>query len=203
MRKILVVFSAAWLGVALFSSASLAQRSGPSKAGKFQTTLVTAYDACVASNDTTTGSLPLPACHPAVPSDGQCTISSSGGGKAAAKVDPAGDVALKIKLKGIEGCDGETLQGQATLRVTTNQCASLDADGCTVSDLTHFPVTSGGNCVIDKGQCQIKTTVNTEIGAGTLSAGHNTSIELGGIFLKRQTGANDPGDVATSGLVVP
>jgi hypothetical protein len=128
---------------------------------------------------------------------------NSGGRFGVPGPDPAGDVALKIKLKGIEGCDGETLQGQATLRVTTNQCASLDADGCTVSDLAHFPVTSGGNCVIDKGQCQIKTTVNTEIGAGTLSAGHNTSIELGGIFLKRQTGANDPGDVATSGLVVP
>jgi len=57
------------------------------------------------------------------------------------------------------GCDGETLQGQATIRVTTNQCASLDADGCTVSDLAHFPVTSaiGSTACLESLPCAART----------------------------------------------
>lgn len=205
MQRLAFVLGGAFLGVALLANVSLAQRTGPTKAGKFQATLVTAYDTCAAmdANDTTSGGLPLPACHPAVPSDGQCSIGSDGGGKVAAKVDTAGDVALKAKVKGLVGCDGETLEAQAGARVTTNNCMSADADGCTVFELVGFPVTDGGSCVVDTGKCQIKTTLNAELGAGTITAGENTSIELNGVTLSRNTGINDPGDVAAAGLVIP
>ena len=189
----------------LFANTSMAQRSDPGKAGKFQSTLVTAYKACLAPNDTTAGALPLPACHPPVPDDDTCQVPNAGGGKTQAKVDPAGDVALKFKLKGVSGCDGETFQAVATLRLTTNDCLSADPNGCTVVDLTDFPLTGPGSCVVSDGKCQIKTTVNTELGAGTLVAGKNTSITLGGVGLKRTTTVNGgtPGIVVKAGLGIP
>src|SRR5262249_12901398 len=131
MRRVLFVFGGALLGVMLLANASMAQRSDPAKAGKFQSTLVTAYKACLAPNDTAGGTLPLPACHPAVADDDTCKVPAAGGGKTAAKVDPAGDIALKTKLKGVTGCDGETFQGIVTVRVTTNNCVSADPNGCT------------------------------------------------------------------------
>jgi len=205
MRRVLVVFGGALLGVMLLANSSMAQRSDPGKAGKFQSTLVTAYKACLAPNDTTAGSLPLPACHPAVPDDNTCKVPSAGGGKAQAKVDPAGDVALKVKLKGVTGCDGETFQGITSVRVTTNNCASADPNGCTVSDLNDFPITSAGSCVVDAGKCQIKTTVNTELGAGTLTAGDDISITLNGTGLKRTTTVNGgvAGIVVKAGVGIP
>lgn len=204
MRRVVFVLGGALIGVAFLTTASMAQRTGPTKAKKFQSTLVTSYDVCVGpGNDTTAGALPLGACHPAVPADGQCSIDPGGGGKVQAKVDPSGDVALKVKLKGIVGCDGEVLQAQAGARVTTNNCNSADVDGCTVVDLIGFPITSPGNCTIANGQCQIKTTLNTELGPGVLVPGENTSIELAGAALSRVGGANDPGDVASAGLVIP
>lgn len=205
MRRVLFVFGGACIGVALLSSASMAQRTGPAKAKKFQANLVTAYDICNAmdANTNTIGGLMLPACSPAVPSDGTCSIDPGGGGKVQAKADAAGDVALKVKLKGIVGCDGEELQAQADARVTTNNCADANPDGCTVFELISFPVTNPGNCVIANGQCQIKSTVNAELGAGTIVAGENTSIEIGNVVLERQTGIGDPGDVARAGVVIP
>jgi len=183
----------------------MAARNDPGKAGKFQATLVTAYKACLAPNDTTLGALPLAACHPAVPDDNTCQVPSAGGGKAQAKVDPAGDVALKLQLKGVVGCDGETFQGITSVRVTTNNCVSADPDGCTVVDLTDFPITSTGSCTVTGGKCKIKTTVNTELGAGTLTAGKDTSITLNGNGLKRTTMVNGgvPGIVVKAGLGIP
>src|SRR5215470_8152075 len=101
MRRALYVLGGALLGLSLLASASMAARNDPGKAGKFQATLVTAYKACLAPNDSTLGALPLAACHPAVPDDNTCQVPSAGGGKAQAKVDPAGDVALKLQLKGV------------------------------------------------------------------------------------------------------
>lgn len=204
MRRVLVVLGGAFVGLTLLSSASLAQRSDPAKAKKYQATLVTAYDACAAPNDTTSGSVPLPACHPAVPSDAVCQIDTKGGGKVSAKADPAGDVALKVKLKGILGCDGDTLQAFAGIQVTTQNCASADPGGCTTITV-GFPVTGPGNCVIANGKCQIKSTVNTELGAGTLAAGDNASITLGSITLGRITVVNGPGNgsVAAAGIGLP
>jgi hypothetical protein len=203
MRRFLIVLGGAFLAVTLLAESSMAQRSDPEKANKFQATLVTAYKQCVAPNDATAGSLVLPACHPAIRDDGTCTIGSGGGGKVQAKADKAGDVAIKIRLKGISGCDGETLQAVATLRLTTNACASADPNGCTVIDLVDFPLTGAGSCVITGGKCQIKTTFNTELGAGTLTAGDNTVIQLNGIALKRTTGVGSPGKVAVAGIGIP
>lgn len=204
MRKVVVVLGGAFLGVTLLASASLAQRSDPTKANKFQSTLVTAYAPCTVPNDTTAGSLPLLACAPAVPGDDVCTIDAGGGGKVQAKADAAGDVALKAKIKGIANCEGDKLKAYAGIRVTTNNCTSANPGGCTTQDQL-FPVTAAGDCTIDGGKCGIKTTVNAELGAGTLTAGENTSITLNGVQLVRSTNVNGgtPGAVAAAGLALP
>jgi len=204
MRRILLVLSGAVLGTTLLVSPSLA-RNEPAKAGKYQSTLVTAYKPCTAPNDTTNGALPLPACHPAVPDDLVCSFNG-GSGKAAAKVDPAGDVALKIQLKGVDGsCDGDVLRGVAGIRVTTNQCTSADPNGCTVSNAleSNFPVTNTGSCTLDGGKCKIKTSINTELGAGTVSNGHQTNISILGVGLQRSTGTGSPAILANAGVLLP
>ena len=204
MRRVLFVLGGTLAGVTLLVGASQAQRSDPAKAKKYQATLVTAYAPCAAPNDTTAGSVPLPACHPAVPGDAVCKIDPKGGGKVSAKSDPAGDVAIKLKLKGILGCDGDTLQAAAGVQVTTQNCASADPGGCTTITLS-IPVSGPGNCVVAKGKCQIKSTVNTELGAGTLAAGDNVSITLGSIILARTTMVNGAGNgqVAAAGIGIP
>ena len=205
MQKLLIAVSCALLSTALIAVPSHAQRSEPLKADKFQATLVTAYNPCADPNDTTTGSLSLPACHPAVPDDDVCTIASDGGGKIKAKPDPAGDIAYKVQLKGIQGCDGDTLEALVTARITTNGCSSADQKGCTIVDLTDFPISSAGNCVIAGGSCKIGSTVNTELGAGTVQAGKLASFTIGGAALKRVTTVNGgtAGKVATTGILVP
>jgi hypothetical protein len=201
MQRAVIVLGGAFMGLMLLANASMA-RSDPAKAKKFQASLVTAYNACSAPNDTTAGGLPLPACHPAVPSDDTCTIDSKGGGKVAAKADPAGDIAVKVKLKGIGGCDGETLQGLASTRVTTNNCSSADPNGCTIVDLTDFNITATSACVIDKGKCQIKTTVNANYPLA-ITAGKSTSFTINGVALNRTTGPGTKGHVAAAGVSVP
>jgi hypothetical protein len=205
MQRAFVAIGFAVLSIVLFVGPSHAQRSEPLKANKFQATLVTAYQPCAAPNDTTTGSLPLPACHPAVPDDDVCKIASDGGGKIKAKPDPAGDIAYKVQLKGIGGCEGDTLRAVVSARIATNGCTSADPNGCTIVDLTDFPISSAGSCVIAGGACKISSTVNTELGAGTVQAGKLASFAINGAGLKRTTSVNGgtPGKVATAGIVVP
>jgi hypothetical protein len=205
MRRLLLAISCTLLSAALFVGPSHAQRSEPLQANKFQATLVTAYKPCAAPNDMNTGSLSLPACHPAVRDDDVCRIASDGGGKFKAKPDPAGDIAYKVQLKGIQGCDGDTLVAVATIRITTNDCGSADPNGCTIVDLTDFPISGPGSCVISRGACKIGSTVNTELGAGTVQAGKLAAFQVNGAGLKRTTSVNGgtPGKVAAAGILVP
>ena len=213
MRRIIVV-AAAVLGIALLTNPSFA-RSEPKKAGKFKSTLVTAYNECTDDgvdddigdpNDTTTSSLPLPACHPAVPSDDTCSMGADASGQMAAKVDASGDIAFKLKLKDVQGCNGQTLVAVVSVRVTTDGCTSGDLAGCTVKDLNDFPISNappaGASCVIADGKCQMASTVNAEVGAGTIEAGNLAAFELKGCGLKRVAGPGSPGKVASCGLLI-
>jgi hypothetical protein len=200
MRRTLFI-TACCIAVGLFiQGAALGVRHEPKKANKFQATLVTSYAECTSPNDTLGGGIPLPGCHPAVPADGHCYINAKGGGKVLAK-EKNGDIAIKAKLKGIEGCDGETLCAEASLRATTDNCLSGDPDGCTSTNFANLPITYAGCCMVTKGKCQIKTTVDTEV-PGAVMSGDNASIALLGCSLARTTGTA-AGKVADCGLLVP
>ena len=199
MARNLLAFCAVMLGAMLIAGPSLAQRSGPQKAKKFQSNVVTAYDPCTVPDDSSGGLLPLPACSPAVPEDGLCTIDVKGGGKIQAKVDAAGDIAIKVKVKKIANCDGETVTIGANLRITTNNCLSADPNGCTVVDQPSFNLVT---TTITSGQISVNTTVNAEAGMPIITAGQNTSFEITGADITRTTGASDPGVIARSGVVV-
>ena len=170
-------------GIGLAASSAFAGHNEPKKAASIKGELLTAYEACTAPNDTINGSaLALPACHPAVRSDPTCGfVAGIGSGKFSAKAK-AGDIFLTASLSGLDAaCNGETLQVTADLRVTGDNCVSADPDGCTVSELTNFPV-PGVTCVVAAGKCTIKTSVNTAL-PGLLASGTHRGIGLGAISL--------------------
>ena len=109
MHKLFLTAAAGIAILALGTSTAHAQFNFPKKANKFQSTMVTGYAPCAAPNDTTTGALGLPACHPAVRNDTVCGFDVSdptkplGQGKLQATGAGAGtklDIKLKGKLQG-------------------------------------------------------------------------------------------------------
>jgi hypothetical protein len=68
-----------WIG--LTAGVGLAQRAGePKKANNLELSLVRNYNDCTTPNDTSSGTISLPACHPLVPADTQCSFDSKGQG---------------------------------------------------------------------------------------------------------------------------
>lgn len=171
MRRVTLATVLACALVPLTAATALATHNEPQKAKLLKGNFVTAYEECTVPN-TITDSFGLPACVPAVRSDPICGFGPKGQGKAIAKVTKTGDIAIKMKLKGLDaGCIGETLTLHASLRVTSDDCGGAS---CSVVTLNNFgPLAS---CVVDpKGKCQIKTTINTQI-PGFLKPNRNTGI---------------------------
>ena len=192
MRSIQWIIAGA-LAIGLTAPAAFAADGEPKKANKYQSTLINASADCVAPSESTGGSLPLPAC----PSSDHaaCTFGDKAQGKVLAKTKT--DVALQVKLKGLESCaDGTMLQAFATFKSTTNNCTS--SSRCTTVTIPAFPI-PGATCTVAKGKCQIKTTLNTLI-PGIITPGENTAIELGTVGLGLSGGTVN---VAVAGILIP
>jgi hypothetical protein len=202
-QKLFVVLAAA-AGSLVVQRASAAELPGPSKAKHYTASFVSAFAPCTSSNDTTTGAIQLPACHPAALVDTGCGFGPGGKGTGTAIVLPPDgsnpqDISIRGRLVGLDaGCEGETLCVSATLVVTTVGCTSGDADGCTMSTLTDFPIgTMGNGCgVVHNGRVRLRTTVNTAFGAAVLNS--NTSIQLRGVGVKRTSSVNSPAPSSSS-----
>lgn len=190
MRRIHWIAAGA-LALSLTASAAMAADGEPGKAGKYQSNLINASDNCVAPTETTLGALPLPAC-PAGDNPA-CTFGDKGQAKVQAKAKT--DVALGLKIKGLENCpDGTVLQAFASFKSTTNNCSV--SSRCTTASVPAFPI-PGATCTVSNGGCQIKTTLNTLV-PGIITVGENTAIELGTIGVGVGTV-----NVAVAGLLIP
>lgn len=204
MRKAMLTIGLGIAAVAVMATGAQAQFQFAKKANKFQATMVQAYAACTAPNDTTTGVLALPACHPAVPQDTVCGFDVSdplkpkGQGQLQAVVTGKGDkvdIKLQVKLQGLtSGCIGETLCITPFLRASSLGCASGDPGGCTTLEglTSPFALTGSGCGVVDsKGKLQIKTTVNTVI-ADLIPGGTHFTLDLARTGVRRTTGPSLP-----------
>lgn len=200
-----LVVTAAVVAAALVASRAGAQDlPGPIKAKQYSASFVQAFSTCGSSNDTTTGAIALPACHPAIPVDSTCTFGLGGRGTGSAVVLPADgvnpqDIRIRGRLIGLSaGCEGETLCVSATLVVSTVGCASDDPAGCTMSTLTDFPIgTMGNGCgVVQDGKVKLRTTVNTAFNAEVLNS--NTVIQLRGVGVRRTSSVHSTAPSASS-----
>jgi hypothetical protein len=205
MRRLVLGIAA---GVAVFgltAGSAKAQFNYPKKANKFQATMVTSYAACTANNDTTTGALALPACHPAVRNDPVCGFDVTdpakplGQGQLQATVAGSGDkldIKLQVKLQGLNaGCIGQTLCISPFLRASSTGCASGDPNGCTTLEALTNPFALGGagcGVVDDKGKLQIKTTVDTVLNVDLITPGTHLSLDLSRTGVRRTTGPSLP-----------
>jgi hypothetical protein len=194
MRQLLL--SAAGLSLLLAAGPALAQHNAPAKAKALKMDLATAFNACTASNDTTGGSPPLPACTPPV-----LTSSTNGthvvtfGLKGAANVQVGavtGDIKIGVKSGDIDDngvliADNEQLGLHIDHAVTTtDSCVPAVAAGCTSIDVGPlFNNTFKTTCL--KGKCTLKTTVNT-LTPGQIVAGDRVNITLSGIGMNDQDG---------------
>lgn len=177
---------------------------GPTKAKQYMASFVQAFAPCTSTNDTTTGAIALPACHPALPADTGCTFGPGGRGTGSALVLPADgvnpqDILIRGRLIGLNAnCEGETLCVSATLVVSTVGCASDDPAGCTMATLTDFPIgTMGNGCgVVQNGKVKLRTTVNTAFNAEVLNS--NTVIQVRGVGVKRTSSVNSPAPSTSS-----
>ncbi|MBY0278286.1 hypothetical protein K2Z84_23405 [Candidatus Binatia bacterium] len=219
MRRMFLTAALAIATFGLAASSAHAQFNYPKKANKFQATMVTAYAPCTASNDTTTGALGLPACHPAVRSDTVCGFDVSnpakplGQGQLQATVAGAGDkldIKLQVKLQGLDaGCIGQTLCIAPFLRASSTGCVSGDPNGCTTLEaLTNPFALSGPGCgVVDSsGKLQIKTTVDTALGIDLITPGTHLTLDLARTGVRRTTGPSLPAAGAltfSAGLLAP
>jgi len=80
MRRGALTVLAVVLWIGLTAGAGLAQRAGePKKASKLELSLVRNYNDCTTPNDTSAGTISLPACHPLVPADTQCSFDPAKG----------------------------------------------------------------------------------------------------------------------------
>lgn len=203
-RRLVVIVAVVAGSIALQFGNAAADLPGPTRAKRFLTTFVQAFQPCTSTNDHTTGAIMLPSCHPAVPVDTSCTFGPDGRGTGTALVLTAvggqpQDISLRGRLVGLSaGCEGETLCVSATLVVSTVGCNSGDAAGCTMMTLTDFPIgTPVSGCgVVQDGRVKLRTTVNTAFGAAVLNS--NTVIQLRGVGIKRTSSVNSPAPSASS-----
>jgi hypothetical protein len=202
MRRRMLAIGLGITVLALTAGSAKAQYQFPKKANKYQATMVTAYAPCTASNDTTTGVLALPACHPAAPNDTVCGFDVTnpakplGQGQLQAVVTGKGatvDVKLQVKLQGLTAaCIGQTLCITPFLRASSLGCVSGDPGGCTTLESLSNPFPIGACGVVDsKAKLQIKTTVNTII-PGLIPGSTHLSLDLARTGVRRTTGPSLP-----------
>lgn len=197
MNRTILTLGGSILVLVLTASLASAVRNPPKKAGKFQASIIQGVETCASGTENTAtagGLLVLPACQPAVPSDPGCVFSEKGSGKLSAKGKD--DIAIQMKLNGIDSaCNGQALCARTSFRATTDACAA-GAD-CTTLDQIDFPLFAC--CVVSKGKCQVKTTVNTSI-PGAIVSGNNLEIEILGCDVLRGT---EPESAFRCGVMVP
>ncbi len=177
------------LGMAFLVGPAVGQRNVPKKANKYQATIVQGVEACTSANTTAPGILSTPACDPVVPSDPSCVFDNKGGGKVLAKSKD--DIKISVKLKklineGVASCEGETLCAVASVRSTSDACAS--GNPCTTVDQEDLPL-GVACCTVQKGKCKIKTTVNASL-PGALVPGNRSEFIIGRVGLKRSGSPN-------------
>jgi hypothetical protein len=191
LRRTFVALTAA---VALTGVAH-ATHNEPLKGTLYKAFLMTSHAPCTSPNTmTSTPGLVLPACT-ATRLDPACGYGAKGIGKVTIKAVP-GDVQVKAVLAGLEaGCENETLTLTITTTNTTDDCSSAPA-GCTVAGTVtaNTPVAS---CVVTKGKCVIKSSVNT-FSPGTVEATKRAGWEIQTARVRR--GTLYP---FTTGLMVP
>ena len=208
MRRGALTVLAVVLWIGLTAGAGLAQRAGePKKASKLELSLVRNYNDCTTPNDTSAGTISLPACHPLVPADTQCSFDpAKGQGTLTASVSKGPDLKVQAKVAGIAGCDGQTLCLSASIKLTTNACTSGDAAGCTTQALDFTAILAGLPkfcCTVTGGKCKINTTANAAVAAGTIVAGQQLNVNIGNCGLQRTTGTGAPAKTFACGLLIP
>ena len=208
MRRGALTVLAAALWIGLTAGAGLAQRTGePKKASKLELSLVRNYNDCTTPNDTSAGTISLPACHPLVPADTQCSFDpAKGQGTLTALVSRGPDLKVQAKVAGVAGCEGEKLCLSASIRITTDACTSGDSLGCTTQALDFTAILSGLQgfcCTVTRGKCKISTTANAAVAAGTIVAGQQLNVNIGNCGLQRTTGTGAPAKTFACGLLVP
>ena len=179
---------AALAGVFLLPGGVLAGHDIPAQAKSIQSTLVRAFEPCLAPNtaDPFTG---IPACNPVVESDpGPCEFGAKGSGKIKAQVVP-GDVKFQWSIQGLDPavCDGLTLCPVGSVRTTDDACP---ATPCTFVDTPNFPLATSlatGCGVVAGGKAKGKGTFNTTY-PGLISVGTGISMETLGCGLTNGLG---------------
>lgn len=197
----------AGVAVLVAVGAPASAQSQPKKAKTLKAELVGGYGECTSPNTTTGGVLSLPACSPPVRNDEVCSFGPKGSGKVIAKVKGKGedsDILIKAILKGLQGCEGETLCPVASVRVTTDNCSNgLD---CTAVDVENLQVgipAADGCCIVENGKCKAQANVNEQI-AGAIVGNNNTGLQILGCGVNRVTGSpSTTGPSFTCGLLVP
>lgn len=202
MRRIVGAVLCSMVGSLLLGSVALAARPGePKKANKIQLTLARNWADAGVTNDTTTGSLTLPAHHPAATTDVCAFDSASGSGKLSATVTGTPDIKFSVKLAGVTNCDGVNLCLAATIKLTTNACTSADPGGCTAGPTSFDTIlqTAGLCCTVVGGACTISTSANAAFGAGVIVSGDQVNTQILDSGVSRQGGAR----VFSAALLVP
>ena len=180
MRRIVGATLLAMVGSLLLGSVALAVRPGePKKANKVQLTLARNWADQGTTNDTTTGSLTLPAHHPAATTDACAFDPATGGGKLSASVTGTPDIKFAIKLAGVT-CEGVNLCLAATIKLTTQGCTSADPMGCTAGPTSFDAILSAANlcCTVVDGKCALATSANAAFGAGVITAGQQINAQI-------------------------
>ncbi|TMB17804.1 MAG: hypothetical protein E6J71_13915 [Deltaproteobacteria bacterium] len=185
MRRIVVATLGVVVGSLLLGSVASATcppncRPGePKKANKVQLTLTRNWADQGVANDTTTGSLTLPAHHPAATTDACAFDPATGGGKLSASVTGTPDIKFAIKLAGVT-CEGVNLCLAATIKLTTQGCTSSDPMGCTAGPTSFDAILSAANlcCTVVGGKCALATSANTAFGAGVITAGSQINAQI-------------------------
>jgi hypothetical protein len=181
MRRIVGAILCSMVGSLLLSSVAFAVRPGePKKANKVQLTLARNWADQGAANDTTTGSLTLPAHHPAATTDACAFDPVAGGGKLSASVTGTPDIKFAIKLAGVTGCEGQNLCLAATIKLTTQGCTSMDPMGCTAGPTSFDAILSAANlcCTVTGGKCALATSANAAFGAGVITASQQINAQI-------------------------
>lgn len=153
---VLFVVLAAWWSLAASPAEA---HSFPKKAPALKSFLVQNYPACL-SPDGTTGNFEA-ACVGASEVDPSCVFSSKGIGTFSATVKSKTKIAIAATVSGLDPqCEGKTLTAALQVRTTSDSCPD---DHCTSVDKEIL----AGSCVVAKGRCAVKATVDPGFEAGS------------------------------------
>jgi hypothetical protein len=188
MNRALCRITSAATALALLGASAFASHDVPAKARTATAYLVTAYEPCTTPTVMTDPpGLILPAC-PAIRGDPTCGFGPTGSGKIKAKVlvnpltHEGSDVILTALMKGLEGCDGETLTVVASTNTTLDDCGGL---ACTIETplIARFAL---GSCEVNAGVCGIgPVSINAYAGGTVLEAGKAMNLEITEVGVRR------------------